>query len=837
MKINTKCCNKENPVGVVAPSFTWSISEGSATLQTAYELFVYNSRLDWCSGRIDSSDSVRVSPGGLKLEDNTKYYWRVKIYTDAGELTSEESWFITGLAEESTTKWITCDAGISSPLFRKEFYVDKIPEYAVANVCGLGFFELYINGKKVSDDIMQPVRSDYDAIVYSNLPNEFSAVTRKSTYYLSYEVSKYLAKGQNTIVIWLGNGWYRENARLNIRGDFNYGNQLKAFFRLSAENISVEADDTWEYCESPILHNNLFSGEIYDANKFNPAFFESGYRGGNFAEEISAPEASLISQMCPGERAIRRVKPKRVRDDIYDAGEVVSGFASIKLKGKKGERVEILYAEDFDGESLDYTSTVGYVEDDKNQIQKDIYILDAAGVQEYTPRFVWHTYRYIYIKHSENVEISEVVSSFVCTDMKEKVRFDCSSTTLNKIYKMYQNTALSNMHGCTPLDCPHRERLPYTGDGQLSSNAGMYNFDAYEVYKKWIRDINDSQDMQTGFVPYTAPYSGGCGGHAWGSAVVTVPWYFYNQYGDEAFLSESLTYIRRWILYLKGHKDDKGLISRHIEGSWCLGDWVMPSKYPWSDPKPEAIKIPHQLVNTAYYIYCIDILLKVCKVLGIETEPWLMQERSESLSALKRDYVYENGVFGEQDADVYLLFSGAVEGKMAQSAILRLEEKIKNRGYTFNSGMVGLEMLFKVLDKAGRNDIVVRMMTSEEYPSFGNMLKNGATTLWETWEGTGARSHTAFTSIGAWYIYGLSGIKPHGGYKRFTVKPFFVRELDYLKTELETEYGKIIVDWKRDRQKIYLIVTVPFNTTAQLVMPNQETELKCGEHSFVLNEQ
>lgn len=835
MKIHTGCCNNENPVGVTEPTFTWSISDTDAKFQLAYRLKIYNDDYSWDSGKIESSQSVRVKCDGLELESNKKYFWNVEIFTDNGTFKSDNSWFITGLVRGESVCWITAPKELSSPLLRKEFTLKDVPQYATVNVCGLGLFELYINGKKVSGDIMQPVRTDYDTVTYSNLINEFGYTTRKSVYYLSYEVSEYLAEGNNTIVLWLGNGWYRESARKTIRGDFDYGDNLKAFLRLTADGFVLETDESWQVTESPIVHNNFFSGEIYDAGKFNVDFFKNGYTCTNNASLIKAPEAELISQMCPGERVIKSVNAVCVKEDIYDALEVVSGFASIRLRGNRGDRVEIFYAEDFDGESLNYTSTVGYVPEDINQIQKDVYILSGNGEEVYTPRFVWHTYRYIYIKHTNSVEVLDVKSLFVCTDMPHRVSFNCSDDSINAIYKMYQNTVLSNMHGCTPMDCPHRERLPYTGDGQLSANAAVYNYDAYETYKKWICDINDSQDMDTGFVPYTAPYSGGCGGHAWGSAVVTVPWHFYLQYGDKDFLAESIPHVEKWLAYLKAQKDDEGYINRHVEGSWCLGDWVMPSKFPWSDPKPEAIKIHPRLVNTVYYIYCINLYFAMCTELGLDADLCYLAEKDKCISVLKNEYVYDNGVFDEQEADVYLLFADIVTDEMAYKVLGNLEDKIKSRGYTFNSGMVATELMFKVLDRYNKNDVVYKMLKCSDYPSIGYMLSNGATTLWETWEGTGARSHTAFTSIGAWYLYGLSGIKPDGGYKTFTVKPFITDELSFVDTKLTTEYGDICVKWKRTGSDYKINVTVPFNTTATFILDGKETAITCGEYTFNSN--
>lgn len=834
MKITTSCCSAKTPVGVTNPTFTWSISDADAKIQTAYRLRVYNGEYDWDSGIIESSRNVRVKCDGVELKSNEKYYWNVEIYTDKGIFKSDNSWFITGFVCGEEPSWITAPGQFSAPLLRKEFTLSDIPQYATVNVCGLGLFELYINGKKVSEDIMQPVRSDYDTVTYGNLINEFDYTTRKSVYYLSYEVSRYLVSGKNTVVLWLGNGWYRESARKTIRGDFDYGSNLKAFLRLTAGDLVVETDESWQVMESPIIHNNFFSGEIYDAGKFSEEFFTNGYVGGEYASSINAPEAELISQMCPGERVIKTTKAVRVKEDIYDALEVVSGFAKIKLKGNKGDKVEIFYAEDFDGEKLNYTSTVGYVPDDINQIQKDVYILGGNAEEIYTPRFVWHTYRYIYINHPDSVKILDVDSLFVCTDMPHRVSFNCSDDSINAIYKMYRNTVLSNMHGCTPMDCPHRERLPYTGDGQLSANAAVYNYDGYETYKKWIRDINDSQDMDSGFVPYTAPYSGGCGGHAWGSAVVTVPWYFYQQYGDKDFLSESIPHVEKWLAYLKAQKDDDGYINRHVEGSWCLGDWVMPSKFPWSDPKPEAIKIHPRLVNTVYYIYCINLYFAMCRELGLDADLCYITEKDKCIEVLKNEYVYDNGVFDEQEADVYLLFADIVTDEMACKVLGNLQKKIERRGYTFNSGMVATELMFKVFDRFDKNDVVYKMLKCTDYPSIGYMLSNGATTLWETWEGTGARSHTAFTSIGAWYVYGLSGIKPHGGYKTFTVKPFITDELSFVDTKLTTEYGDICVKWERVDTDCKIMVKVPFNTMATLILKDKKITLDSGEHIFDL---
>lgn len=819
MNLKIKCCNKTNPVGVIDPDFTWHITKDGVKRQNGYELQIFNDEYSYNSGKVEDEKSVRVKCDTLKLKNNTKYYWNVKVYTDKGEYQSDNGWFITGLIDEPEICWITAPSKIQSPLLKKDFYLDEINDYAVVNICGLGFFELYINGKKVSNDFMQPVRTDYDRISYKNLAYPFLGTTRKSVCYVTYEVSDYLNKGINTVEIWLGNGWYRQNGRL-VEGKFDYGSELKAFFRLESGDILIESNDSWQCAESPIIYNNLFYGEVCDANII-PIYK-------NDVTIIEKPDAILVSQLCPADRIVKTYEPVEIKKDIYDTGESITGFATVTVNGVKGEKIEIYYAEDFDGNELDYKSTVGYVEQDKNQIQKDVYILNGIGEERYTPRFTWHSFRYLYVVHSNNVEIKNVTTYFVCTDMERRTKFCCSDDILNRIDAMYHNTVRANMHGCVPMDCPHRERLGYTGDGQLSSNSAMYNYDAYDVYKKWIRDIFDAQDMETGFVPHTAPFNGGGGGPGWGSAVAIVPWNFYNQYGDVEFLKESVLHIKKWIYYLSERKNEEGLICREEGGSWCLGDWVMPSKYPWSEPHLDEIRVESELVNTYFYITCIDIYIKILNQLNIAVDEWFTTEKEASVSALKKKYSDCDDF--DQGSELFLIYTNTTDRK--EELLDAYINRAKTRNYTFNTGIVGTELLFKVLEQCDRNDIALKMLTSTDYPSFGNMLKKGATAIWETWEGNGAKNHEGLSSVDSWIYYGLLGIKPDCGYKRFTIKPYFADQLTFVNSKIDTEYGRICVCWKREADKIQLNITIPFNTTARLVLADKEVELDCGEYIY-----
>jgi len=669
---------------------------------------------------------------------------------------------------------------------------------------------------------MRPVRTDYDNVVYSDAKYTYTNTTRKSVKYLTYEVSEYLKKGTNKIAVWLGNGWYRPTGRTRtIEGKFDYGKDLKMFFRLTNGTDIIESGVDCRCTDSPIIYDNLFYGEIYDARIKGTE---------KSVHPANAPIGRIEPQLCPPERIIKTYTPIILKSGVYDSGICMTGFAEIVCCGNTGDELEIYYAEEVDenGE-LNYTSTVGYEESDSDQIQKDVYILSGNGDETYMPRFVWHGYRYFKIVAPKSVAIKDVKAHYVCTDLKLRTSFESSSELLNNIHEMFINTQLTNTHGCVPMDCPHRERLGYTGDGELSSMSVMYNFDAYQMYRKWIDDILDAQCFETGFVPHTAPFNGGGGGVAWGSSVAVVPWNFYIQYGDKEILKKCRPYIKRWLEYLK-LRTENGIIIREEAEGWALGDWCMPSKYPWSEPHPDAIRIPPNLVNTIYYIYCIDIYNEMADILGLENE--YLNEREQSAKAIDSFYADGNYANNEQGANFFPLFAGISndEKQVLENAV----KNISKNGYVFDTGISGNKFMLNALDRYGRNDVAMKMMLCTNYPSLGNMIKNGATSSWETWEGTGSKSHTAFTSCDSWLFYGLCGIKPFGGYKKFSIKPFFAQELESLSASIECEYGTISLKWQRNGSAIDVEIAVPFNTTAYVDLNGKNLKLNSGIYKEVV---
>lgn len=722
-------------------------------------------------------------------------------------------------------RWVTPSEKINSPIIHREFTIDSVDENATLLISGLGYFEVYLNGKKVSDDLMNPVRTDYSDVVYKGLKYPFTAETRKSIMFLEYAVSEYLKVGKNKISVWLGNGWYIQKDRI-VEGEFIYGDDLKTAFRLTNGNDVIESDDKCVYTKSPIIYDNIFYGEVYD---FNTDCTEE-----KAVKYASIPTGEPKLQLCPPDRILETYIPT-FENGIYDSAKCMTGFAEITVCGKQGDKIKISYSEDIGADGkLDYTSTVGYEESDKTQIQSDTVILSGNGDEVYVPRFVWHTFRYFTIEAPESVTIKDVKVHYVCTDVKPRTKFKCSSDILNKVHEISLNTQLTNTHGCMPMDCPHRERLGYTGDGQLSSLSVLTNFHSHEMYLKWVNDIFDAQDLETGFVPHTAPFCGGAGGHGWGSAVAIVPWNIYNQYGDTDILAKAEPHIKKWLEYLVTRQENS-LVTFEQPGSWCLGEWCMPSKYPWSEPHLDEIKIPSELVNTFYFIHCCNIYLDIAKIIGITPDKWISERRESSVKALNNTLL-KNGNYatGEQGSNILPLYLGIVP-KEHEDEVLKntIDRTIKNN-YRFETGLAGTCFQLRMLDKYSRNDIATKMMLCTEYPSFGNMVSNGATSLWETWEGNGSKNHTAFSSADAWFTFGLAGVKPMGGYKEFTLKPHFADELDFVEFSLESEYGEIAINWHRTENGIEAEIKIPPETTAHVDLNGRCFDLKCGTYKEVI---
>ena len=635
--------------------------------------------------------------------------------------------------------WICGGAGCEAPLFRRSFWLDRTERFQSARleICGLGYFLFYINGKRISDQELMPAMTDYASVL--GCETTYPVWEERSAHrcrYLSFDLLPYLKAGENVLAVRLGNGWYHQTERI-AEGKFVFG-LPKLWFELTL----TDADGRQEWIESDrqtlwhpggLLKNNLFLGEVRDLRKEPEGWQYPGadLSGWKPAQPVHAPETLLEEQTCPPDRVIRKLYPILIGEydgrKIYDCRENIAGRVVLSCLGKKGECITVRHAEELaaDG-TLDFESAGG-----SDQLQQDHYICDGR-IQTLHPLFCWHGFRYFETEGSCEVLCAEVIH----TDVAVTSSFSCSDPVLNWLYEAYIRTQLDNYHGCIPSDCPHRERLGYTGDGQLTAETAMLLLDAKELYRKWYQDILDSQGAETGHIPHTAPFLGGGGGPGgWGCAVYQVPLAWTKIYGDNSLLVQGYDAILRWFDYMDAHSE-KGLVVCEEEGGWCLGDWCFPAS-------EEKEQLPEAFINTFYYLHGLQEMMQISEKMNNKL-PIRFAEREKNVKNAFLDAYFdpETGDFceGRAAGNAYGLALGLGDERTKK----HLVEKYEALG-RFDTGIFGTSMLLEQLFSIGAGDLAVRLLTNDsEAASFAHMKRNGATTLWERWDGRESHNHPMF---------------------------------------------------------------------------------------------
>lgn len=683
----------------------------------------------------------------------------------------------------SNAEWITFD-GAEAPMVRKKFECRDV-EKAVVEICGLGNFFLYVNGKSVSDDLFVPAQTNYEPRDTSKFLYPIHDTMSYRIYYMEYDISDLICRGENVIAVLLGNGWYNQ-AKRDIEGKASFG-KPKLIYRIvltdKAGNTSYVLSDTtakWE--NSFILENNLFFGELQDLNQYDAAWNTLDFDDGGWKNALKAPTTAspLQKQTFPADKLIRTIKPKLILEDgnrkIYDVGENVTGWLQIKLTGNKNETVTALYSEKLNENNI-------LVPEHKGQHQKDTFVCDGTEKIVH-PLFVFHAFRYCEIVGNAEPVICDVVH----TPLKLTASFKSDNEMLNYLYDVYIRTQLDNIHMSVPLDCPHRERLGYTGDGQITAASAMSIFDARAFYKKWIKDILDCQDINNGHIQHTAPFNGGGGGPGgWGCAVVVVPYMYYKYYCDKSVLEETYPAMEKWVSYMMSRSENH-LVVREEEGGWCLGDWASPVR----EELP-----PEPYVNTYYFVKSLMYMKEICGVLQI---PFTYDDVIEDCKAAVRDTYFdrENNSFCKslQGADAFAIDLGIADEKVLDNMVKRYETL-----GCLDTGIFGTEVLLRVLFETEHADLALRLLTSTKGGVYSDMYKNGATTLYEHSFGNGSHNHPMFGSYIAMLFENLAGIKQDfaGNVSICPCKQSVVGEFEISR---ETPKGKVTVVYKNGEFEI-----------------------------------
>ncbi len=627
-------------------------------------------------------------------------------------------------------QWVKFGGEMQAVVACKEFNIKEIKETRLY-VTGLGYCHIYVNGKNVSDRLLAPAWTNYPGVKTDILAYP---VYDKMTYRILYEnidITPFIKKGKNVITFHIGGGWYSQSECPN-EGVKPYGN-LKLAYKIVNGNGEISFSDAdVKYRKSYVQRASVYYGEDQNANlgdyDLTKKIDFSSWQNADITEKPLAvlDEADLIP-----DKVIRTLKPKIIikkeNSVIYDIGENISGYPVVVFNkdAKAGDMCAVSYAEELNGEMLNFASTGG-----EGRKQKDTYTYDGKK-KEFFVEFTWHAGRYIEVFGNAKIKEYRVVH----TDIKKKIDYKSENETLQWIFDSFVRTQQSNTHGCIPSDCPHRERLGYTGDGQLTADTVMTVFDCEKMYRKWIRDIADSQDIFNGHVQHTAPFYGGGGGPGgWGGAMVFVVYSFYKAFGDIEIVKKYYHNMVNYLKYMEAHSE-KGLVVREEYLGWCLGDWCSPGN---------RNLIPEPFINTYFYIKALSQTIELSNIIGESTKELKAMLKVAEKAFLEKYYHKKSGTFykSTEAADAF----GYDLGFGNEKTLKAIVDKYEKLG-EFDTGIFGTRVLIKTLCERGYKDLAFKLLTSEKENTYYNMKRHGATTLWEDWDGSNSHSHPMFGSV------------------------------------------------------------------------------------------
>ena len=718
------------------------------------------------------------------------------------------------------------DSSCTAPYFLSDLVVEKNFSKCEITIIGYGLFELYVNGKKVSDDIFAPATSDYHKRDNSHIAGLiFDNEATKRSYYLKYDLMPYLCEGKNRIAVLVGKGWYcidcNHDEKCQPYGDEKLSFEITAKKKGGKEFVALYTDKNMKWTKSHILENDLFYGEKQDLNVFDTSLLlpDSDISGLENSVESFVPETNYSLQDFPSDKVIRTIKPKLVKNfgdyAVYDNGENITGYVRVKCD-KKNEYVKLIHAEEID-ENCEISGDNIHLWKKK---QCDEYTTDGSG-RILVPHFTYHGFRYF--SCTTNAEPIETV--VVHTDLAVTSAFKSSNETLNWMYDAAVRTFLDNVHGCVPFDCPTREKLGYTGDGQLCCELGTHLVDSEKFYLKWLDDIADSQDVNTGHVPHTAPYQGGGGGLGWGTAIVEVPYQLWKYFGNTEVLHKYFPNMTRWMAYMDA-RSSHGFMTNEETG-WCLGDWG----FPYEEENYQLL-CPNY-VNTYFYVRNYNRMAEIADFLGHPKYAKMCREKAEfSKAAMTAAYMspMNNCFYNDfSGGNSYALDIGIGTKKT-------LDETVKKYDALggFDCGIFSVDNMIRVLFENDKGELAYKLLTShKEKASFGYMMDMGATTFWEYMTGMASHNHPMFSAcVSSFfkYILGIKQTDKSKGFCEVVISPKLIGILDNAEGHITTPKGVISV--KIDGKNV--TVNIPKGVKANFDACGVNKKLAVGENVIEL---
>jgi alpha-L-rhamnosidase len=687
---------------------------------------------------------------------------------------------------------------------------------ATAFVTAGGYFNLYLNGERVSDRFLDPAVTRYD----------------KTVKYVSFDVTDQIRAGDNAIGAVLANGFYNvdtESAWEFDKAPWRNRPSLRLELLLELTDGTeqrIVTDGTWAWSTGPITFDQLRNGEHYDSRLDLGDWSDAPYPDVDWeqASVVDGPAGELSLQTMPPIRKTQVLTPVTITEPnegvyVVDFGQNIAGWAGLPLNEPAGTEVVMTYGERIhDDGTIDVAELARFVKTGDTQTTR--YITSGAGAEYYEPSTTYFGFQYLQIEGLSRPPTDSTIEAFVVhTNFDTVGRFSTSNELINQLHENIRWSYLGNYHSF-PEDCPHREKMGWTGDAQLVIETGLFNFDVRSAFHKWLADFRDEQP-ESGALPGIIPTSGWgysikhmqqpyYGPH-WEGAAITIPWHVYRWEGDTTILRENYSLMKNYLAFLKSQTDN------HL----LLGGI--------DDHKSLTTPTEGHYLSSAYYHWMLGLTAEIATVLGKPADAAELRSEAERVYAAFQDKYYnaDTQLYGQggQTQLAVALGCGLVPDQLYPTVLAKLIEEIERHDYHFDAGVIGVKKVIEVLMENDRPDILYRIATQTDFPSFGYWVELGANTMWQNWDGSQSRNHIMFGSIGDYFYQGLAGINPLAsapGFTELLLKPFFPDDMDHLAADHKTPHGWLTTEWKRQDEQIEYTVEIPAGSQATLQLNDVE---------------
>jgi len=822
-----KCENLTNPNAIdnTTPHFSWKIKSDQLMQQQGYEIQVTSDTIQlmngsadlWNSGKINSSSSVMVPYKGKALTARSLCYWRIRVWNDKGEVSdwTPIARFGIGILDKSNIKgsFIGLES-VKTPILRHKFTITG-KNITFLHVNSLGYHEVYINGKKVSEDVLSPAVSQLN----------------KRSMVVTYDVTPYIQEGENELVILLGQGWYKKTTFGGLITVYD-GPLVRSELDVLKDgtwNTLLVSDSSWKgigsgYSDTGTWMATQFGGEQIDAAK-NPAdLLPATLDQLSWIPAITkfVPLHEISPEMCEPNRIQETITAKTIKTInsntwLVDMGKALTGWFELYLPLlSKGTTITMEYCDilDKDGNLVD-------------QGQKDLYVVSGNANEVFRNKFDYHGFRYVKISNlPQQPKIEDIKAYLIHNNYKVASSFVCSDTDLNAIHNMIQYTMRCLAFGGYMSDCPHYERSGYGGDGNSSTETLQTMYDVSPLFTNWLQCWGDAM-RAGGSLPHVAPNPGaGGGGPYWCGFMVMAPWRTYVNYNDPRLIEKYYPAMKEWINYVDKYSVG-GLLKQWPNisyRSWYLGDWLPP------DGVDAFAQSSVDLVNNCFISDCFATLEKIANVLGKPEEAQGWADRRNNLNQLLHSAYYnsQNTTYstGSQIDVSYPMLVGVTPKDIYPQVKnqLFIDTDVKQKGH-IGVGLVGVPVLTKWAIENKAADFIYTMLKKRDYPGYLHMIDQSATTTWESWNGDRSHIHNCYNGIGSWFYQAVGGIRTdenNPGYKHVFIEPQIPKGVSWAKTTKETPYGTIKVDWQLvSDSTLNFNVALPVGSRGTVILPEK----------------